>query len=197
MMQLPDDIIESLRDVYVLNYYEPNFDMSRWRCLGVFNSVLAAKKAASRIGLKSIDNFNLYDPAKRYYPRPNRCSDEGAKTWVDRWALEMGMSVYTIETHRLDSEDQPSETLHFNFDAYIKRHFVDSGLGSRDARELLVSWKRDPPFDILLGLFSTEEEMFRTLRQDPSREEWLEKHAYVAHYPYGGTYDPIRDIDAE
>jgi hypothetical protein len=192
-MSLPDDIIEDIlkrRDVYVLNFYEPNFDMSRWKCLGVFNTELAAKRAAARIGLRSIDNFNMYDPAKRYCHRPRGFSDE--KTWVDRWAQELGMCVYTIETRRLDDERMlPQETLYFNLDAYLKRLIVDRGLSSRETKELLVSWKNDPPYDdVLLGLFSTSEESFRPGKGDMSREAWLEKHEYVESYPFA-AYDPI------
>lgn len=188
-MSLPDDIIETIlrkRDVYVLNYHEPNFDMSRWKCLGVYNAQEAAKRAAVRIGLESIDSFNLYDPAKRFYERTIPYTAE--KTWVDRWQHTIGMCIYTVETRRLDSEGSPSETLYFNFDAFFKRYIIEHDLRPSEARALLVSWKLDPPYEILLSLFSAEEEMFKELRRD--REEWTAKYGSVGHYPYG-EYDPL------
>jgi len=188
-MSLPDDIIENIlqrRDVYVVNYYEPNYDCSRWKCLGVYNTKDAAKRTAARIALESIDTFNVYDPAKRYYHREKAYSDE--KVWEDRWVHTLGMCIYTVETRRLDSEEIPSETLYFNFDAFFKRMLADNGTSSSQARNMLMLWKLEPPYALLMELFGPEEDRYRPLKQD--REAWLEKHGCVSHYPYG-EYDPI------
>lgn len=185
-MSLPDDIVAQIlekRDVYVLNYYEPSFDHSRWKCLGVYNTPLAAKRAAVRVALESLDSFNVYDPAKRYYQRP--------KTEVcDRWQHTLGVCVYTIEARQLDSEAMPSETLYFNFDAYVKRLIADSRLSSAEARALLHGWKNDPPYATLLELFAPEELRFRDFSRETEREEWLGRYGCVSHHPYG-EWDPL------
>lgn len=188
-MTIPNDIIENIlqrRDVYILNYYEPTFDTSKWKCLGVYNTKLTAMKVAARIALESIESFNLYDPAKRFYQKELPYSEE--KIWEDRWLYSIGICVYTVETRRLDTEGTPSETLYFNFDVFMKRFIVEHNLMSRDARLLLHSWKNDPPYELLLDLFSKEEDIYTD--SNTNREAWLEKHGCVSHYPYG-EYDPI------
>jgi hypothetical protein len=189
IMSLPDDIITHIlekRDVYVVNYHEPNFDLSRWKCLGVYNTKDAAKRAAARIALESIDSFSSYDPAKRYYQRQD--SETKDKVWKDRWPGTLGVCIYTVETRRLDSDEIPSETLYFNFDAFFKRMLEDNGTSSIQARNMLTLWKLEPPYPLLIELFGPEEDHYKPLKQD--REAWLEKHGCVSHYPYG-EYDPI------
>lgn len=190
-MSLPDDIIAHIlekRDVYVLNYYEPSFDLSRWKCLGVYNTLDAAKRAAVRTALESLDSFNVYDPAKRYYQRDKPYTNE--KIWEDRWQYTLGVCIYTIEARQLDSEALPSETLYFNFDGYVKRLIADSRLSSAEARALLHGWKNDPPYGTLLELFSPEELRFREFSLEREREDWLGRYGCVSHYPYG-EWDPL------
>jgi hypothetical protein len=157
-----------LRDVYVLNWYSRGYgyDFINWKCLGIYNTLSAAKRDAVRLALQSIESFNVYDPAKRFHQRTR------SKFWDDQWNQMLGVDLYTIETRQLDSDAISSETLHFNLDEYIKRHIAERRMSSEEARTLLIGWKNDPPYATLLELFSTDEVYYHESSREHV-EEWL------------------------
>lgn len=178
MAALPDDVVELVlrrREVYVLNRHEPNFDLSRWDCLGVFNTPAAAQRAAVDDALGRLDGFsfglNFYDPAERFVKHRDG-------SWTDRWRYGLGVDVYTVEARALDVAGPPARTLHFNFDARLKARIEDQGLSSDETRRLLGAWRARPPYEELLGAcFSEEEERYRPRGGAPvDREAWQARH---------------------
>ena len=164
--------------IFLANFYNPCFDQSEWKCLGVFSTPLSAKKVAIKTAFKSIDNFNVYDPAKRFFLEENNL-------WSDRWKYTLGIGVYSVEIRDIDSEDQkPIETLYLNLDTYIKKYIINNNLTSEETRITLRKWKNDALSAEFVNLFSTQKEHF--MESDDVRE----KYGCVKPYPYE-PLDPL------
>ena len=78
----------------------------------------------------------------------------------DMWKHILGVPRHYIETWVLDMPNSTPTTLYFNFDKYLKTKIEKEELNIVTIRQILESWKEDPPYEMLDKLFQEKEDFF-------------------------------------
>jgi hypothetical protein len=188
--QLPNDIVEHIlkqRSVYIVTKHTPSYELSSWEFLGVYGNLQNAKRTVIKTVLKEdIEDFELYDPKKRYHKDTDRLRlypREESLRWEDRWSHTIGVSNYCIETWKQDQRNGLEEKLYFNFDRYLKNWVVESGMSSKEVYDTIVDWKARAD-EITFDCFDTEQHHWKPSSACNDREQWQEKYGYEEAYPF-------------
>jgi hypothetical protein len=163
--------------------------MSSWEFLGVYSTLQKAKRTVIKTVLKEdLEDFELYDPKKRYHKDTKRRwfhdHEEETLVWNDRWQHTIGVSNYSIETWKKDHEKGLEEKLYFNFDRYLKDFVVESGRGSKDLYNTIVDWKARADEINFDNCFDTKQQKWTPSPVCDNREQWQEKYGYEEAYPF-------------
>jgi hypothetical protein len=148
MDTLPHDIIErilQMREIYIVIRSHP----SAWSILGFFCTLCEAQDKIISYALSNDIDERLYDPTQRF--RLYRLE----KTWIDKWQTTIGVDDYSIEVWKPNNEN-PSQTIYFNLDVYIKKYIIENQLKTDDIFQLFKQWKESPPLEELYQCFSPE-----------------------------------------
>lgn len=165
------------RKVYVAIEHSYSYDYNMTQVLGVFRDLRDASTSVVKAAMSSIEDFNYYDPSKRFYDHDNLNADQ--------WAHTTGIPEYRIEVHVID--DGLDTTYYFAFDRWLKSRICDEQLDRETVRSMLLDWKNHKKTFELGSLMYTEEEIQKKIPEsskNSDREDWIRLHGSIRPYPF-------------
>ena len=145
--------------------FRSNRSSSGGRCIGVFDTRVAARAALLRSVVDEVQS-DMYAPSKRF----NLYGGE----WYDRW-VNTGVSYYRIETWAKNDRSSQVAIEYAEdvegIDGRLKVMIAADALSDADVEAMLARWKdQGIPAGMLAGRIPRGE------RAGPSREQWVAKY---------------------